>query len=114
MPQALPLTTKIAQSSSRKRSYRTLEAKFGNGYGQGIADGINNVVDTWQVNYEFLSQADRDTLVAVLDAVKAWDYLTWTAPGDSSQKKWKVTREGWSEQATGLYYTVSFTLEQTY
>jgi phage-related protein len=114
MPTSLPLTTKISQDSSRKRTYRSLSAKFGNGYGQDAPDGINDVVDTWNVTYELLSQSDRDTLVSVLDTVKSWDYLTWTAPGDASEKKWKVTKDGWSEHTTGLYYTISFTLEQSY
>ena len=114
MPQALPLTTAISQSSTRKRNYRTIRAQFGNGYAQTAPDGINSVMDTWEVTYENLTDAERSTLVTALDTVQGWDYFTWTAPGDATSKKWKVAGDGWSESTTGNHWTVSFTLEQTY
>ena len=114
MPQALPLTDMISPSSTRKRGYRTIEAKFGDGYGQAAPDGINDVVDTWALTFEFLNLTDRATLVAALDAVKSWDYLTWTAPGDATVKRWKVTREGWSETTSGLLSNISFNVEQVF
>jgi len=113
MPTALPLTTLIDQGSSRKRQYRTLRAEFGNGYEQTAPDGINAVRDEWSISYSNLTGAERTTLVTALDTVQGWDVLTWTAPGDVTQKKWKVS-EGWSESTNGLHYTVSFTLRQCY
>ncbi len=113
MPTALPLTTRIDQSSARERTYRTLTAKFGNGYGQSIPDGINNVVDTWSVSYSDLTQTERDLVMVALDAVRGWDYLTWQAPGDASSKKWKLVSSV-KEKTTGHLFNVSFTLEQTF
>jgi len=94
--------------------YKTKTAKFGNGYSQSAPDGINDVYDVWNITFESLSLTDRNTLVAALDAVKAWDYLTWQALGDSASKRWKVTPEGWSESTNGTTWTLSFVLEQTY
>lgn len=113
MPQALPLTNMISQESTRTRRYKTKKAEFGNGYAQTAPDGINNAKDSWNVVYPNLTSAERTTLLAALDAVQSWDYLTWTAPGDGSSKKWKLA-EGWSESTNGSHYTITFTLEQWY
>lgn len=114
MPQALPLTDRIDQASARQRTYRVLSAQRGDGYSQEAPDGINNRVDNWQISYSNLTASERNTLVTALDAVGGWDYLTWTANGDSTEKKWKVTADGWSEQTNGLHYNVSFTLRQVF
>lgn len=114
MPAAFPFSnTKVSASSTKERAYRTKEAKFGNGYGQSISDGINDVMDTWSLTLELLTQAERDQMVTVLETVKNWDYITWTAPGDSAQKRWKL-KGSFRESMDGLYYTMTFTLEQTY
>ena len=115
MPQALPLLTSISQSSARRRMYRTLTSQFGDGYAQHTPDGINNIVDEWSLVYENLTNAERTTLVTALDAVKSSDYFTWTAPGDTSQKRFKVTQDGWSESPrSGDLWTISFTLKQSF
>ena len=115
MSQALPLTTYISTSSTKQRKNRTLSAQFGDGYSQEAPDGTNSKYDEWNVVYQNLIQADRDTLWAALDAVGSWDYLTWTAFGDSVSKKWKVTTDGISESIqSGNIYTVTFKLKQVY
>src|SRR5688572_3201304 len=115
MPQALPLTTQISQGSTRTRKNRVLTAQFGDGYSQEAPDGINTLVDEWSIRYDNLNLTDRNTLWTALDAVGAWDYFTWTAPGDGSSKKWKVTKEGISEQpVSGDTYSIAFTLKQVF
>jgi phage-related protein len=114
MPSALPLTTFISPESARKRSFKTKRAEFGNGYAQSAPDGINNVKDVWNITYELLTDTNRGTLTSVLNTVQTWDYLTWTAPGDSTSKRWLMTSDGYTEKTSGVYWTVSFTLEQTY
>ena len=114
MPAALPYTTKIAQSSSRKRKYSVRKAAFGNGYSQAAPDGINYIKDVWNVTFEMLTQAERDAFVVTLDSLGSWDYFTWQSFGDSASKRWLVSEDGWSESTTGLYFTITMTLEQTY
>ena len=115
MSYALPLTSFISTSSTRQRKHRTLSAQFGDGYGQDAPDGINPQYDEWQVIYQNLTQTDRDTLWVAIDAVGSWNYLTWTAFGDSVSKKWKITSDGISESIqSGNIYSVSFKLRQIY
>ena len=115
MSQSLPLTGYISQSSSKTRKNRVLSARFGDGYSQEAPDGTNTLVDEWTINYENLSSTNRSTLTAALDAVGSWDYFTWTAPGDSSSKKWKVTTDGYQEHAiSGSLYNINFKLRQIF
>lgn len=115
MSQALPLTNYLSQSSSRTRKNRVLSAQFGDGYSQEAPDGTNALVDGWRLVYTNLSSANRTTLFAALDAVGSWDYFTWQAPGDSTTKKWKVTKDGINEQPqSGNTYSVTFNVKQVF
>jgi len=113
MPVALPLTTYISQDSSSSRDYRTIETKYGNGYGQRAADGLNSVKDTWSVTWANLNATEYTTVLTAFDTVKGVDYLTWTAPGDSTSKKFicrKITKRAFA----GALYTISAELEQVF
>lgn len=114
MAVALPLTSLIAQGSSRRRTNRVLRAQFGDGYEQTAPNGINTIVDEWSIRYENLTTSERNTLLAALDAVGSWDVLTWTPPGDSA-KKWKVTADGLTETpVSGDMYSIGFSLRQVF
>ena len=115
MPYALPLTTRISQGSSRTRVNRVLSAQFGDGYSQEAPDGTNASYDVWKVSYENLDLTERVTVLTVLDAVGAWDYVTWTANGDAGSKKWKVTKDGYQETwVSGSHTNISFNLRQIF
>lgn len=115
MPIPLPLQSHISQNSTRKRMYRTLVAQYGDGYSQEAPNGINNAVDEWNVIFENLDTSERTTLISALDTVKSSDYFTWTAPGDTSEKRFKVSVDGWTESPrSGDLWTISFTLKQVF
>ena len=112
MSVALPLTTMISQTSTRKRTYRVLSAQFGDGYSQEAPDGINDVVDEWNLKYENLTTDERSTLMTALDSVGGYDYLTYAPPGDSL-KRWKISKDGVSETPkSGDLWDISFTIKQ--
>lgn len=114
MPVALPLTTLISQGSTRKRMNRVLSAQFGDGYSQEAPNGINSLVDEWNVVYGNLTSSERTTLLAALDTAGSWDTITWTPPGDTA-KKWKVTKDGWSETPlAGDQWSITFSLRQVF
>jgi phage-related protein len=115
MPLALPLTDQISQSSARKRVYRTLTAQFGDGYMQTTPDGTNNIIDSWNVVFENLGTTDRATLYTALNTVKGSDYLTWTPPGESTVQRFKINKEGVSEQAkSGDLWNITVGLTQVF
>jgi len=113
MPAALPLTTFISQDSQATREYKTIETQYGNGYSQRAADGINSIQDSWNITWDNLNATDFATVLTALDTAKGTDYLTWTAPGDGSSKKFickKVTKRALS----GAIYSVSAELTQVF
>lgn len=116
MPQALPLTDKLSGSSSKHTTFRTIKAQFADGYSQRAADGTNAKVDSWSISWENLSSADKTTVLAALDAVGGWDYLTWTPFGEASSKKFILKDGGYSISHVegGTYFTISTTLIQVF
>lgn len=76
--------------SAKDRTYAIRENSFGDGYVQRSADGLNNVRATWNVSWTNLTTAEKDVIEQFLDSTGGWQPFTWTAPGDSSPKKWIV------------------------
>jgi phage-related protein len=114
MPQAMPLTTRVSQGSSRKRINRVLKAQFGDGYSQEAPDGTNSKYDEWAIAFENLDSTERTTVLTALDAVGGSDYLTWTAQGDGASKKWKV-KDGYTEiWVSGTHSTINFEIRQIF
>lgn len=114
MPQALPLTSRISQGSTRKRMNRVLSAQFGDGYSQEAPDGTNSKFDTWNITYENLDSTERTTVLAALDAVGGSDYLTWTPTGETVSKRFKLT-DGYSETwVSGTHSSISFEMRQVF
>lgn len=115
MPQALPLTSRISQGSTRTRTNRVRSAQFGDGYSQEAPDGINSLVDTWSLTFEHLDASERALMWAFLDNVGSWDIVTWTPIGSLTQQKFKVTPDGATESPqSGDHYAISFSLKQVF
>jgi phage-related protein len=112
---ALPHTSLLSQSATRTRTQRVLSAAYGDGYSHDVPDGINSQLDNWSIQWENMTASERDAVVAVLDAVGQTDILTWTPPGSSSEKKFKVTNSGYTETfSAGNIYNISLTLRQVF
>lgn len=66
---------------------RILNAQFGDGYSQRSPDGINNIVEIWDVTFEYADKSIRDTLNDTLKDFGGVNYFLWTPPYESSTKK---------------------------
>lgn len=108
---ALPFSSEISQSSSGKVDFKVLVNKYGNGYEQRIADGINNNLQTWEVSWEGLGSTDFSTLVQAIEGSRGVSNFTWTPPGAASTKKFVVVSYSISS-SSGAIYTVSASLRQ--
>jgi len=111
---ALPLQTKISQSSSGGKKYRVLIAEFGNGYTQRTQDGINSARAQWSISWDNLTSAEKDTVIAALDAAGSHDTHTWTAPDEATSKEWRVTEGYQLSTAGGSIFSISTTLQQEF
>jgi phage-related protein len=114
MTTALVLTNLISQNSQKKVTYRVLRASFGNGYEQTAPDGLNYSVESWNIQYENITLADRTTLIAMLESVGSFNTISWTAPNGTA-KLYKMSADGYTEnQLSANVFSVSFTLNQVF
>ena len=113
---AMPLPTRISQSHTIRLKQRLIAAQFGDGYSQTAPDGINSQVEEWDISWELLSQADRNTVVAALKQ-GATDVMTWTTPNDGVAKKFQIVPSQMASLYTeqilaGQYFNVSTSIVQ--
>lgn len=65
---------------------RVLTAKFGDGYEQRSADGINTDLKTWQVQFKNRDDSEAAAIVAFFAADAGVTSFDWTPPGGSAGK----------------------------
>ncbi len=82
-----------SQSSRRKVQFRVLEAQFGDGYVQPVPDGLNNMLETWDLSFDDIPGADLVTIRNYIDGLGGTKFFYWTPFADSTPKKWKVVGE---------------------
>ena len=104
-----------SQSSQRTTMFRTLSTQFGDGYKEDAPDGINYKIDTWNLNFENLTNSDTSNVKTFFDSVGSYSTFTWQAPGDTSSKTWKLDARGYSLTAqSGNIYSISSTIYQVF
>ena len=115
MSVSMPLPHKISQSVQGQYKFRTLVMKFGNGYEQVKNDGINNLVTEWQISWNSLLLSERNTVVNALILARGADVLLWTPPGFSSDQKFRMTEEGFTQTyRAGEVFSISTNIYQVF
>jgi phage-related protein len=80
---------------------RIIKNEFGDGYSQRIADGINNMLATWDVGWTGRVKADIDTLEAFFETHGGYIAFEWTPERESVEKKFICTE--WSRTYVANY-----------
>jgi phage-related protein len=116
MSQAMPLPEKIT-TVQQNRKARVLAMSFGGGYTQTAPNGTNPIFATYQIAWNNLILADRNTVVAAINATAGCDYFTWTPNAEDDEKKFIIPPEAettlYTEDITeGQYFTIGLTLRQ--
>lgn len=109
---AFPYPDKISQSSSSTLDQKALVSSYGDGYEQRAAVGINNIAQVWNVQLNFLTLSERNTLVAFYRAHGRVVSFDWTPPNESAGK-W-VFGDALSETNHGDRYSFSMVLRQVF
>ena len=68
------------RSMAKTSTPRVLSATFGDGYEQRIADGINTLMETYNLHFKTRTSTDIDDIVAFLDAQKGVSKFLLTMP----------------------------------
>lgn len=74
--------------SAGTTDFRIREAPFGDGYSQRAADGLNSVRRIWTLTWENRPDADIATIYDFLIDKLGYEHFLWTAPDESSPRKW--------------------------
>lgn len=101
----------LASYGSKKRIQpRVLQARFGDGYSQRVADGINTQLRSWTVSFNDRSKTEADAIEAFLIARNGVESFDWTDP-DGRASKWLCSQ--WERDPTkGPYSTISCAFEE--
>lgn len=92
-------------------TYPTRVAKFGDGYSQAVADGINNRMSSWPVTCT-IDDTTAAAIIAFFDSVKGYTSFYWTPPLDVQGlfrcTSWQLTTHG------AGWNTITATFEQVF
>lgn len=92
---------------------RILKATFGDGYAQRSADGINTVVEKYDLTWENISREEAEVIIAFFKARGGYESFEWTPPGYTVASKW--TCEQWGRQHINpVLDTVTATFNQSF
>ena len=86
-------TIKPDQGATKSVEARVLSIKFGDGYAQEAADGINNLVETWTVSYTNRTRSEVQSIDDVLKGCAGYLPIDWTTPEGLAKK---FTCKRWS------------------
>ncbi len=111
---ALPSTNLLSENSSKSVKFKVLKAPMGDGKGQRAPDGIDNKIDVWTLVWQDLTTAEAKVITDVLDSTKGAYHMLWTPFGETAQKKFTMTEDGYSTSFSSGYATVRATVEQYY
>lgn len=113
---ALPLPNKITADVTTNVQFRVISAQFGDGYSQVAPKGLNHTYSDYSIEWAPVTQAERDSIISVLNSVGAWGILTWTPCLETTQKKFRMTPKGYTFKWLGKsgLYSVSCDLTQVF
>ena len=104
--------------SQPKDELRALQAPFGDGYTQDVIDGLNPLRRTWNLVWQGLVKADRDTLIDFLDAryssANGVEAFTWTEPAESVAKTWRCRSRNPGKPERNGRYDVTAVFEEDF
>jgi phage-related protein len=69
-------------------------AAFGDGYTQRGGDGLNNIEETYTINWNGLTITEADEIEDFFIARGGFESFDWTPPRESTASKWLVSE--WS------------------
>lgn len=102
---SLPYPTLISQSSSRQLKQNIITSNYGDNVTQIAAWGVNSQWEEWSLEWNALTQVQRDAWMAFYATVGLYNVFYWAAPG-GAVGAWRFT-EGPVETSSGWYYNIS-------
>lgn len=100
------------QGATREVKARVEKTPFGDGYAQSLAEGANNLVETWKISFTLKRRGEIQAIDNFLKQHLGATKFTWTTPhGDTLE----FVCESWSTSYNHEYdNSLSATFEQRY
>lgn len=99
-----------AQSAYKPRVRVT---RFGDGYEQRVADGINTTPATWPLKFAMRDDTERNGILAFLEARNGVEAFDWTPPFGGSAIRAVCRTWEWTPEKANLN-TITATFEQVF
>lgn len=103
---------------ARSSTPRVLVARFGDGYEQRLADGINNINETFQVTFNNRTKEEIDDITGYFASLNGVTAFTYTIPDDNAgggERAIKVICETYNQNYSyGDFYSASATFRRVY
>jgi phage-related protein len=98
--------------ATAQRQPRVKTVRFGDGYQQRFADGLNATAEVWSLQFSSRDTAEASAIDAFLKARAGTENFDWTPPGGSAGK---YVCKSWERTvAQSNYESISATFEQVF
>lgn len=91
----------------------TISVRFRDGAEQRAVWGINDRTDEWNITYDRINKADRDTWNSWFETVGLVVPFSWTPPNETLARNFVIDSFP-TESNNGNRYTISFTIREVY
>jgi phage-related protein len=105
----------VDKGFSRTNTPNIHSIKFGDGYEQRIADGINNLEQTMNVSFSTRPKAEIDDIVAFFESLGGVSKFRMTIDDSNGDETIKVVCKTWNQTwAFDNFYSLTATFERVY
>jgi len=109
------IACKITDNSSYERIDRIRTAKYGDGYGQYIPDGINNIIDVWNLEFAPLEGTALSDMNIFINTFGTTVVFLWTPFGENTAKKWRIREKSIKKKLLSLsQWSILMVIEQQF
>ena len=106
-------TWEADQNATADRQPRVKSLRFGDGYEQRQADGINTQPEIWSLTFSNRDVEDIDDIDEFLTDAAGVDYFEWTPPGSSTEGNYICRR--WQRQyVNAALASITATFEEVF
>lgn len=104
----------VQVDAKKQASLRTIQQQYGDGYMARRQDGVNPLIEVWQVATPPMPVADVLALDQELITLGT-NFFAWTPPNEPAAKNWILDPVTWDwSYQTGDMASLSFTLRRWY
>ena len=103
----------VSVDATKQTSVRTLQQQYGDGYLARRPDGVNTLMETWNVTTVYSDVDVMQDLEQEIIALGA-NSFAWTAPYETEEKRWILEPYSWEWSFNDNLARISFTLKRFY